>query len=83
LNATNIAGPSGDAVLVPQENLTIIAELTTEDPASLVEEEVEVTTTSTTTTTPEPDTTPMEEPIYDDLTFNATVELKSKSIPVN
>jgi hypothetical protein len=74
---TTIGGPNADAVLVSQENLTIIAELTTEDPASLVEEEVEVTTTST-TTTPEPDTTPMEEPIYDDLTFNATVELKSK-----
>jgi len=79
LNGT-VAGPSADAVLVPQENATIIAEATTEDLASVVEEEVEVTTTSTTTTTPEPDTTPMEEPIYDDLTFNETVELKSKNI---
>jgi hypothetical protein len=79
LNVTNAGEvspvPGTVTVLVSQENATIVAETTTVDIALLEEEEVETTTTSTTTTTPEPETTPMEEPLYDDLTFNATVEM--------
>lgn len=66
-NAGAINPGLGVAALDPQTNTT------TADPF-LIPDEVEETTTTSTTTTPEPETTPIDEPIYDDIALNATVD---------
>lgn len=79
-NQTNsgekLLSPGDETVLQTNETNTMPSTAVTD--SAVVEEEEQETTTTTITTTLEPETTPMEEPIYDDLTFNATVEPNGK-----